>query len=437
MRVFLVMLLAVYCVKQVLTAVIFPPFTGHDEVAHWQFARIVATEGRLPTLHTDTLPGELYEWRRYALHWEELGQWSTFLYTAVHPPLYYALVAPVVRSTNEWTPIAQQYVLRYAAIPFGMLTVVLAFLVARTIFPGDTLLAVTVPTVVAFQPQISYVAAMVNNDIVVIALYSCLLYVLVRALWRGVSLPYAAGVGALFGLAVLTKVSSATALPLIVASFWWSRGTASWQRVLVELGVAAAVTLLVIAPWLAFMYATYGDFTGLGALTALQAPLGLTSEARFVELLFSLDFVMARWRETWGEFGWRLIPISGWILAVLAAVTIAGVAGLVQRALAAFGRRQAAPHLDVRQVRALALLAAACVLSYLAVVQFGTQFVLTQARYFFPSVIGATLLVLFGLETWIAPRHRHLAAGVLVLGMVALNVLIYAAHVVPYWYPNP
>ena len=56
-RRFIAVLLIVYCAKQILTATLFPPFTGHDEVAHWQSIRVLATEGRLPTLYKYTLPG--------------------------------------------------------------------------------------------------------------------------------------------------------------------------------------------------------------------------------------------------------------------------------------------------------------------------------------------------------------------------------------------
>ena len=438
-RVFMVVLLVVYCAKQVLTAVIFPPFTGHDEVAHWQSIRVLATEGRLPTLHDDTLPPELYEFRRYALQWEQLGQHSTFLYTAVHPPLYYAVMAPIFLLTRDRPPIAQQYLLRCVAIPFGLITVVLAYRLTKTIFPDNSFLAATVPTVVAFQPQISYEAAMINNDILAICLYSWILYLLVRAVHAGVSYRRAALIGFAFGLALLTKISSATALPLILAGFWWARGRDGWPQEMAKLTTAGAVALALVAPWLVFMYATYGDFTGLRALSALQHDAGLTSQARFVDLLFSADFAVARWKETWGEFGWRLIPISQWLLSLLACVAAMAGAGLVVQALAAAHtpRTTADTHTETGEGKALAILAAACVLAYLSVVQFGTQFVLTQARYMFPAAIGAALLGMLGLQAWIPPRCRVVAQGTIVLAALALNIAILTAHVIPYWYFPP
>ena len=162
-RLFIAVLLLVYCAKQVMTVVLFPPFTGHDEVAHYEYVRILAREGRVPTLAADRLPGRFYEYRSYALQWRELGQWTTPLYTAVHPPLYYAAMVPVYVVARPLSPLGKQYLLRFAAIPFGIVIVLLAYRLSRIIFPDDGFLAVTVPVVVAFQPQVSYEAAIINK----------------------------------------------------------------------------------------------------------------------------------------------------------------------------------------------------------------------------------------------------------------------------------
>src|SRR5919202_5779854 len=68
-------------VKQLVLALAYPPFQGHDEVAHLGYLRILAELGRLPTFR-DTLPDALGEYAPYTLDWPAL-------YTANHPPLYY------------------------------------------------------------------------------------------------------------------------------------------------------------------------------------------------------------------------------------------------------------------------------------------------------------------------------------------------------------
>lgn len=436
---FLASLVVVYCAKQVLTAVLFPPFTGHDEIAHYEYVRIVAREGRLPTLAADRLPGRFFaDYKQYALQWRELGQWTTPLYTAVHPPLYYAAMAPVYNATQRMPPLAKQYLLRFAAIPFGLLTVLLAYALTRTLFPGDEFLAVTVPVIVAFQPQVSYEAAMVNNDIVAIALFSWLSYLLVLVVRDGLSFRRAAFVGLALGLGLLAKTTTLTAVPLVLAAFWMAKGGASWRRPVSMLAVTGGVTLIFVAPWYAFMYATYGDFSGLRHLAEIQTTLA-RSDRTFLQLLFSGDFAMERWKETWGEFGWRMIPAPGWLLSVTALLAIACAVGLAAYVLACWtaGRESDAQPLERWKRDSLLLLGAACVIAYMAVIQFGTVFQLTQARYYFPAVNAAALLAMLGLHTLVPERSHGAAQMLVVLGSIALNVIIYTSNVVPYWYFRP
>ena len=431
-RRFLVVLLAVYCAKQVLIAVLFPPFSGHDEVAHYGYIQALDQGGRLPTLGRDTLPGALYEYRGFALQWRELGQWSTPLYTAVHPPLYYAAMLPIYRAASAQPDVGKQYVLRLAAIPFGILTVLLSFALAHTIFPGDRFLAITVPTIVAFQPQMSYEASMVNNDALATAMFSGILYLLVLALRDGVSVRLAGAIGITFGLGLLSKTTVAAALPLILAVVLLD-GRLTMRGRLLMLTISGSLAAACAVPWYWFMYHTYGDFTGLDSLSRLQADM--TWDMSFLQLLFSGEFLMSRWRETWGEFGWKLIPVHAGLVSALALIALGALAGLVAFAIVhGCGVPGEDSSVEVWKRRALVLLACACALLYLAVVQFGTVFMLTQARYYFPAGGAAALLCALGIRCWVPDRWHAAAQAAVVFCCVAMNVFIYTAHVVPYWY---
>jgi hypothetical protein len=68
------------------------------------------------------------------------------------------------------------------------------------------------------------------------------------------------------------------------------------------------------------------------------------------------------------------------------------------------------------------------------VIHFGTQFSLTQARYFFPIVNAFAILVLVGLRTLIPRPQRPLGSGLVVFGLVFVNLIIYTRYVIPYWH---
>jgi 4-amino-4-deoxy-L-arabinose transferase-like glycosyltransferase len=476
-RWFMLVLVALYLAKQILFVVAFPPFSGHDEVAHFSYLDIVATERRLPVLPDlaawrretarngdtsfDGLMTELYPYCRYTLYWfcqPNDPQWAKSpprtvfwpptreyfptgeLYTANHPPLYYLLMSPFYLVARGWGFEATQYLLRFLAIPFGLATVLLAFLLTRTLFPTDRFLAVSVPTFVALQPQISYEAAMVNNDILAIAGYSLMLWLIVRGVRDGFPGKLCVALGVALGLAVVAKSTSLTAAPIIGAAVI---ATVGWRDVRGWLGRGLAIlapAVVLASPWYAFLYRTYGNFDALPQISAVQSYWN-SPEGTFWELLTSPGFVAMRFRETWGEFGWRVLPLDRvllWAIAVPLLVAAAGLVGYLWLAVRA--RRGEGPGDDDPVLRlerwqwiGLGVLAAACLIAYLAVVQFGTDFALTQARYYFPVVNAAALLLMLGLRTLIPRRHRHYGQGAVFAALVLLNVLLFTQYVVPYY----
>jgi 4-amino-4-deoxy-L-arabinose transferase-like glycosyltransferase len=357
-------------------------------------------------------------------------------YAANHPPLYYLMLTPLYWLTDQQSAAVQQFLLRLGAIPFGMATVVLAYLLARALFPGDGFLGVTVPSFIAFQPQISYEAAMVNNDIVAIALFSLILYLLTTGLRDRFPRRTCLLIGVAFGLAMLTKGTSQIAAPIIGVAIVIGTG---WRDVRgwVTRGLLAAVpAALLVAPWYVFLYRTYGNLSGLPQIERIQwwnRPAG-----GFFELLIDRDFVFMRFKETWGEFGWRLIHFDTVMHWAIALPLIVAFGGVVQYALTA-GRATTDPADDpvMRparwQVWGLLVLAITCAVAYLAVVQFGTRFLLTQARYYFPAMNAAALLLMLGMRTLIPRSYHPYGQAAIVGGLLLLNLMIFTQYVIPYW----
>src|SRR5215213_2454221 len=468
---FIVVLLILYAVKQIFSVASYYPFSGHDELAHFSYVRTLASEGRLPELPelatwraglrggdpppTDEIPAELYPYCRFTLDWycdPDSPRWgdnpprivtvpgmgyfpSGYQYAANHPPLYYATMVPLYAASSGASPVAQQYLLRLAAIPFGLLTVYAAYRATRSLFPGDAFLAVTVPALVAFQPQISYEAAMVNNDIVAIALTSLIVWGLIAGMKERFPLRLCAALGVAFGLDLLSKATAITVAPIIAAALVLGVGWRDWRGLLYRGAVVGIPAILLSAPWYLFLYRTYGDFSGLARLQELQywnGPMG-----SFFELLADPEFILNRFRETWGEFGWRQIHLRTELLWAIAIPTILGIVGL---AAYAFNVWRSAPgsrddpvmRPQPWQRNGLIVLALTCVVAYLAVVQFGTSFALAQARYYFPAVSAGALLSMLGLRTLLPVQARPVAQGVVLGALVLLNIVIMTGYVLPF-----
>ena len=472
---FLIALLVLYVAKAILFVFIFPPFSGHDEVAHFAYIRTVVDQHEVPVLiqraplPTDgqytnryefLLPADLYKYCRYTLQWACFPhdpQWATtsvrmttdlqpqgVQYAANHPPLYYLVAAPVFWLSEKAgaSVVTQLYLLRLLAIPFGIFIVLLSYFTVRTIFPRDVFLLVTVPAFVALQTQISYEATMVNNDILSIASYSWVLYLVVRALRDGFTTRRSALIGFAFGLGIIAKSTSITAAAIIGLAMLTMLSFRSWSAFRDSLprfigqGIVIAVPALVMAiPWYVHMWRTYGNFSALPQVRELQTwnhPAG-----SFFQLLFSLDFMKKRFSETWGEWGWRVLPFDHNLMHLIAIPTLIAIAGIV---LYAFGFcRGAGPADEVSRPRrwqwyALGLMVVACASGYLATVQFGTQFDLTQARYYFPVINAIAILLMLGLRTIIPVRWLGVGRGVIIISLVTLNVFAMTAYVIPFYW---
>jgi 4-amino-4-deoxy-L-arabinose transferase-like glycosyltransferase len=315
---------------------------------------------------------------------------------------------------------------------------------AGLLFPADRLIRTVAPTFVAFQTQVSYESAMINNDILLIAVFSLLVYLLARGIRQGFGFQSAAVIGLVLGLGLLTKGSMLAAAPLIAFSIVLGEGIRRVRR-WAALGVVTVVVAGFVSwPWYAFLERTYGNLSGLEQIKALQYSwtYRFSEDPSFFDLLlnrglYGNDFALMRWRETWGEFGWRLIHLDGWLLTTigvpLLVLAVAALAMLV-RATIQRARRLDVPNLDRAQVLGLWLMFLVAIVCYGAMVQFGTDFALTQARYYFQAVGAVALILAYGLGSLMPRNWKPFASGAFLAFMIAVNLLIYTQYVIPYWY---
>jgi 4-amino-4-deoxy-L-arabinose transferase-like glycosyltransferase len=481
-RRFLWLLLILFAAKGVIFTYAFPPFSGHDEVAHYAYQEVLMEQGRLPLIPDPVAYNEAYQngdnptfdqipdyFRKYQRYitpdwWSDesrvvrtvtyLGDYlpAGWIYTANHPPLYYLIMAPVWSVTDGQSAEFQLYAFRLAAIPLGMLTVLFAYLTARRLFPGDRFLAVTIPAFVAFQPQIAYEAAMLNNDILAIVTTSACLYLIVVGLQNRFTVGLGARRGLALGLALLSTPTAVIVMPAIaiamILRFGWKRINQWLPKGALVLGIAAIVS----APWYLYMLNTYGSISALDYILKLQwwnNQDGITLS--ITDQLFDRNFAWMRWKETWGEFGWRLIPLSDTLLRVLWWLTILAMVGLViwlalvvlfrwrARSASLSRLRELARGTDrivtVSRWQVIGVLAMAltCVVAYYAVLQFGTTFDLTQARYYFPAVNAGAILIMLGFRMLTPSRWLPYMQTAIFAGLFWLNVIIMSSYVLPYW----
>ena len=283
---------------------------------------------------------------------------------------------------------------------------------------------------------------MLNNDILCIALYSLVLFELVYGIRHGFTSRLSAIIGVSLGLALLSKSTASTAAVIIAFAMIGSLGWRNWRLWLSRGFITASLAAFVSAPWYIYLDQTYGNFSGLPQLKDLQRAWN-EPQGNFWNLLFNAKFVAHRWEETWGEFGWRMIHINNTVLWIIAIPFTAALIGCflypskvaIQRNVARGSFASGSIFvLAPWQAWSVGLLAITFGVAYLAIVQFGTEFSLTQARYYFPAINALALLIMIGFRTLIPDRWLGIGQAGIVSALILLNLVIYTVYVIPFWH---
>lgn len=433
-------LLVLFLVKQLLLLAIIGPFTGHDEVDHYAYIARLAQGDGLGVVGEVLLPANL---RPYYAGCVAPGAQAVvgkpcyvadppFNAEVIQPPLYHILLAPLYLIVPGGI-LTRLYALRFVSILLGAAVVWLAYLTARLLFPGDALIRAGVPIFVAFQPQFSFEAAIVNHDILLIFLFSLDVYLLLRAVRDGVTRRRAVGLGLLTAAGLWTKVSFGLVLPVIAVGVLlaWRDARRPVRDLLGNLGWSVVLPLALILPWFARSYHLYGDPTGTARLSGIYAGTAST----YWGMISSPGFWSGRLEDFWGNYGWRLIPFDAHdflVIDLVWAVAGLGLAALVVRGLIVhFAGGQ--PLFDRFQRRGLALLALSVAALIYGMLYVGTvQF--TQSRFAFPAMIGFATLTVVGVDRWLPARARAALIPVLVAAFLLLNVYVALRYILPFYY---
>jgi hypothetical protein len=423
-------LVVAFLVVATLYNVVVPVFEAPDEHAHYYFAQHVAQTGRLPRQTAEAgARGP----------WEQEGS---------QPPLYYLLVAPLVRLAganlgpealwyndqntmgyptlpgNEnrfihppeqeswpWQDYARTvHLARFLSTLMGAVTVWLVWLVGLRIFPSRRWLALAVAAVVAFTPQFLFVGASLSNDGLIILLATAMLALLLRLADGHDDAKTILALALVAGLAPLAKLSGLAVLGftlLCLAGLARRKRDGGWF--LRTAGPVVLAAVLLSAWWYGRNVVLYGDVTGL----SFMHPGGTRRHEPLARWLAGLpDELVGVWLSSWGLFGWFTVMLPSWIYVLLAFLGFAAVAGVL------IALDQRAAWIEWRRFGWLllwALVVWVSLLRWLAFTKGG------QGRLLFPAIAVLAVLLVAGwrklVGQWVG--DRVFVAGV-AAGMVAL-----------------
>lgn len=450
--------------RGVIYASVVPPWQSPDEFRHFDYARLIAEHGRLVT-YADLSPqleeeiiASLLQFEYWRFGYLEVPfdrenpphKFADFLpshapYT-YQSPFYYLITGSILRPLLGRDVTFQMYVLRLVSLLLGTLTVVIASLVARQIFPDDGFMRIGVPAFIALLPMHGFITAMVNNDVLAEFIVSLLLLLSVRALTRGLRWPEIVAMATLPILAWYTKRTAVVSIPLALATiplFWLSRGLK------VKRGHAvAAITIFAFS--MVLLVAKAGS---LRALLSRASPkeMGnlllpddiaawLLDPSHFSRQAIPLYFHSLRimLESFWAMFGWMNLRLGEAWYRLLALVCLFSALGVV---LFTVRLLRGTAKLSRGQIATLLLFATAAALQ-LAIVMVGNLRLrelwfpgnLPQGRYCFPVIVPIATLFMLGLRELVPAGHRQKLLLASLAGFLVLDTASLLYYILPFYY---
>ncbi len=295
---------------------------GPDEPAHFIYVRSMAVDHVPPPIS----------------HQETRTEDSAASHEGHQPPLYYALMAVpfALLKALGLSSDAIWRVLRLLNIPIGALWVYLVYRLARDYFRPEGY-GLGAAAFAALIPTASYISGVINNEMLISALFTWSLIPML-AYFRSGKMPpkAAAGLGSLIGLAILAKAQGMALVPLFLLAavvVVRRQGYANWKDVLKTTALVLGVGAVVSGWWFVWCVLTYGT----PMPHSLYNPM---TENGLIDLLFSpvwgLKLVLITGAALYGYFWtpfWLVWKYLGFVpyISVLAALTLAALIGFIIR----------------------------------------------------------------------------------------------------------
>lgn len=289
----LLLVLAVAAIQSVAWDLALPAFQGPDESAHFGFLQHLAETGEIPAASAGTKPNstevetalrslnlqpligdpsarpawtvlDLNRWRAIERKLPAAARSDGTGANAVakDPPLYYAIMTVPYKIFASLPLLQRVFVLRLFNALFYLSTVALVWLIAGELFGPVRWKQTLAAGVVALEPQLTFMSAVINADNLLIALTTGFLLSALIMVKRGPSVRRVAIASLLAGAAVLTHGRGLVTLPVLATAI-----VAAWVAHRPSIGQAlrqAASAVVAIGGAFA-LYLLFGTASGTGA----------------------------------------------------------------------------------------------------------------------------------------------------------------------------
>ncbi|HLV35517.1 MAG TPA: glycosyltransferase family 39 protein, partial [Spirillospora sp.] len=323
----------------------------------------------------------------------EMGNKNAMLHDQWYPPPLYG------------TSLAARVVRLFSTL-LGAITVMAVYFSARLIVPDKAAVALLAAGLTAFNPQFIFISASVNNDNLVTALNSVVIWQVLVLLRDGFDTRRSVWIAVLAALATLSKLSGLVLLPVIaLAALWAAYRRRDW-RGLFTLGTLVIGCWAVLAGWWYVRNLTlYGELFGTQRMLDIFGRRPPPSLAK----MLTEEFEGLR-ISYWGLFGWFNVFTVRPFYRVMDGVALIGAAGVL---VYLWRSRQ-----QIEKLVRAGLMVVFLAIGAASLIAWTMQTAASQGRLLFPFIAAGSSLLALGLTSLRIP------APVIVgpLGLFALAV---------------
>ncbi len=448
--------LVAFLLLSILYARATPILEASDELWHMGMVDYIADNWRLPVQNPDIE--------------------TTYRQEGSQPPLYYALSALIVSGINrddlesylDYNPharvgipgsVGNKNILLHDLTPPPQTNTALAVYTLRgfsILLACVTLFGVYAATsqisgpsyaalataLTAFNPMFLFISASVNNDNLVTALVSLVLWQVIVLGWYGFKLWRSVFIGVGIALAALSKLSGLVLIPVVLFAAGYVAYRRDDQRGFnVLFGISLAAGLLISGWWYLRNILLYGELFGTEIMVQVAGPR--------LEPFTPITAYREAWGffiSYWGLFGGVNIPTFEWYYLLVAGLSLLAIVGL------ALGLYRNLPYIlrDMRQagrvfavtdllnmywMYAAAVFAAAVGLGLVGVITWTAQTYASQGRLLFPFIVGISALMASGLQYFVRRERKWVLTAGIGGSLGLLAAIMPFTHIVPAYRP--
>jgi len=361
---------------------------------------------------------------------------------AHHPPLYYLLMLPIDVALSEKPIFTRVHAIRLLSSLLSTITIIIAALAGRLIFGTKSLIWLLVPALFLFSPVFTFDQACINNDHLLILLYSLLLYLMLKWSEAQLTAGKIAVLGVIVGLGLLSKLLFLTAIPVVCLFVWMKErghGIRSLKRAASKLALFTAVFLAVSGWWFLRNYLLYG--IPIITATTIRPASKMPVDIGLIDILLSTSlwgWITTGWFFRIGSHtGFSPSKTSYQLTYLLFEIT---VLGLVRAAfLKIFMRRRLLTPQAAKRLRILAYSVVIHTLIIFTQVAKGSMSVgmyrAFSGRYLLPVAIGLGAYFAFGIENLLPRKIRRFGVLAVVVSLIVIEVLTLHVTMMKACYP--